>query len=257
MKTKIILITLLALIFTISSNAQIKWGIYGGGSVLTYEDQSSPVNLDGLGSVSFNTNFKSTGSYNLGIFLEFRVWKSLRLESGITMGNKGFKRNENIDIDESGPLDKNGVPEWHYSSKQSYNFSYKMPYVGVPMVFNYYLLNRKFKLYASLGHKLGLCFNGTTDNYRTGGSSIGNGSIPDNVRKIKQELPNSDIKVGRDDAFKAFHYDLVYGGGIGIGRFCIVYSYDYGLLNNSQSDQIKFKSRVHNVCLKIDFSKHS
>ncbi len=256
MKLKFTLFVAFALIVSISSNAQIKWGIYGGGSLLNYEDKSSPINLGSLGSLTFNTDFKSTGSYNMGVFFEFGVWKNLRLESGISIGNKGYEQNQKIVTDTYGPDDEYGDPEWHYSATETYKYIYKMPYVGVPMVFNYYLVNKKIKLYASFGHKLGLCFNGETDNYRLGGSSSSWGSVPASVKNIQEELPNIDIEVGSDGAFKAFHYDLVYGGGIGVGRFCLVYTYDYGLLNNSQLDLFEFKSRVHNICLKIDFSKH-
>ncbi|OFX82283.1 MAG: hypothetical protein A2W99_09510 [Bacteroidetes bacterium GWF2_33_16] len=255
MKTKIFLIAFTVLL-NLSSNAQIKWGLYGGGSMLEYQDLSSQLDIGDAGTISFNTDFSNTMSYNLGLFIEFGLFKNLLLETGIFSGNKGFELIQKVITEELGPIDVNGDPLWDYTKKAYYNYTYKMPYIGIPIIFNYYVVNKRFKFYISIGQKLGWCFNSETTNNLLSSSGSGHGDVPNSATVVEKELPNIDIIVGEDGAFKSFHYDLVCGGGIGLGSFYLVYNYDYGLLNNSQIDILEFKSRVHNISLKIDLSKN-
>jgi len=127
MKTKIFLIAFTVLL-NLSSNAQIKWGLYGGGSMLEYQDLSSQLDIGDAGTISFNTDFSNTMSYNLGLFIEFGLFKNLLLETGIFSGNKGFELIQKVITEELGPIDVNGDPLWDYTKKAYYNYTYKILY---------------------------------------------------------------------------------------------------------------------------------
>ena len=72
MKPKILFIALITLL-SISSKAQLKWGLYGGGSITMYENFTPDLTTGALGTMIYKSNFKNAMSANLGIYFEYNL----------------------------------------------------------------------------------------------------------------------------------------------------------------------------------------
>lgn len=206
---------------------QTKWGIYGG---LTSASVNSKTDIGGDNTYDIG----GVGAPHFGFFIEPNLTRNLYFETGMMIDKRGFSKREYYE-----PYDIDVT------------YDYTMPYVGVPMVLNLYIVNRGFKLYASAGQKIGFTFEGE--------KSVGkNFSASSNGTSYDfSDFETLEIPVGKDGIFKSFNYDLIVGIGIGVSRFYIAYNYNIGLRNISNIDILDYRSQVQNICLKIDFSKRN
>jgi len=226
---------ILFILFAQLSFSQIKWGLYGGKTRSEFINKTtkSSFDLGGIGSIEFNDDqtMYSSGSSHFGWFIEPHIIHNLYFESGMIYEKRGFSKIEYYELHD-----------------MNHNYHYKMPYLGIPLSLNYYIVNKKFKLYILAGQKIGWFFEGekgVSKNYRASksGAEI-------NVSTIRTEK----IPVGKEGYFKSFNYDILLGGGIGVGRFYLVGVYNYGINNLSNINLFDYRIRVFNLSLKIDFS---
>lgn len=211
----------------------MRWGVYGGLSRSESVEKLQPFNTGPGLDIELESEPIDVAVYShIGWFIERNLVQNLFVETGMMYEKRGYTRGEYVPMYDA-----------------SFNFQHKLPYVGIPLQVNYYLINRKFKFHVTAGQKVGWCFDGEKALSKNFSASV-NGREFDSSAVRPTEIP-----VGKDGLYKSFNYDLLFGGGLGIGRFTFVVTYNLGLNNLSNFEMITYNSRVFNYGLRIDLTK--